>query len=219
MKPAAWTELEPRPDEDALVRRYLPLCQYLAGRVRPASARDEALSGAMLGVLEAVRTHEEGRGESLKTRVNRLARCRMADRLRVAGALSRGEMRQRGEAPPARLSLDAVPKDLRPARPDRALAGVDLADEVRSRVLARLPNGRLRRVFALYHLGGLSMDEIALLIGRTASTVSHLLTEASLELTGDGRLLRGRKATRPRRTKVATEKQTTTSTTGTAAYR
>lgn len=187
---AAWKSLPPVPDEEALVARYVPLARRLAASfvVRSGGLADpmEAFSGAMLGLLEAVRGHDPSRGAILKTHVRNVIVCRILDSTRQGGGpISRGAWRRGFRRP---LSLDALEQpDLvtPPVMPD---AGPELRDEVKA-VLRRLPCGRLRRAFALYHLDGLTCAEVGRELGVCESMISLALAEAALILTGDRKAL------------------------------
>lgn len=172
----AWREYA-RSAEEELVRQHLPAARRLARRVagwgRP-ELRDDIEQEAALALVEAVRDYDPGRGIPFASYALWRVHCRVVDYLRAHGAEA-----NRGAAPPVpegeeRDSEDEGAGALRDAlERRRALLeapGVD-DEAVRNALLTQLERAvaslpeRDRQVLALYWEEGLSLAEIARVLG------------------------------------------------------
>lgn len=186
-----WLSLPLREDEAALVARYEPMARCVVrrfvahvGEQAGVCDADEAFSGAMMGVWEAVRTWKDGKGAKLSAYVYRLAHARMLDALRGKGGIMDryGRLRIRLLADHAPDGWDgdreATPPGLAKCCP--MLEAVD-EDDAAEALLALVPPGRLRRVFRRYHLDGLRLHEIGAEEGMCESNVSLIRMQARRE--------------------------------------
>lgn len=179
--------LTPAEGEAELVARHTAMAQKLAARfaarqVYPLGA-GEAFSGAMEGVLEAVRTHDLAREDSypLYKRCKALACRRMIDAARRSGHASRGEAARR--RPPA-AALCHDPVDAGDASAQRREA-LERADLVAWLLECLKPASRL--ALTLYYLDGLQLGEVARRLGVSISQACRLVKGALRHLRGGRR--------------------------------
>jgi RNA polymerase sigma factor for flagellar operon FliA len=82
----AYSEVQPAPDMDALVRKHADLVKriayHLAGRLPPQVEVDDLMQAGMMGLLEAAQNYATGRGASFETFAGIRVRGAMLDALR-----------------------------------------------------------------------------------------------------------------------------------------
>lgn len=178
---------EPVVNEAAVVEEYLELAHKQArwAVYRSGGSIDEsdALSGALLGLLRAVRTYDPTRGVTLRSYATLMIRLTITDSLRELG-IHRAAWR-RGNRPPCQLySTDSDTISNTTPFDD---GGLENREEVDA-LLRRIPSIRLQRVFSMYHLEYMTLKQIGREIGISEARVGHLLTRAGKILTGGRRL-------------------------------
>jgi RNA polymerase sigma factor for flagellar operon FliA len=115
----AYSEMQPAPDMDALVRKHADLVKriafHLAGRLPPQVEVDDLMQAGMMGLLEAAQNYSTGRGASFETFAGIRIRGAMLDALRKLDWAPRSVHRK---ARAAALALREV----------EALRGAEVAD-------------------------------------------------------------------------------------------
>ena len=172
-------------DTQQLVIDSLPLAAHIAGniskrlppRVDPRDLRQEAC----LGLLDAARRYDAGKGVPFGAYARRRIRGAVMDGLRREDHLARAARAQ------ARAEGAEVPvQSIQLTAPDQVVGGLtspheDTVDAERARLVAdaieTLP-ARLRAVLRAYYWNGDFMTEIAGELGICSARVSHLHCDA-----------------------------------------
>jgi RNA polymerase sigma factor for flagellar operon FliA len=193
MDRGAWREYA-RSAEEELVRQHLPAARRLARRVagwdRP-ELRDDVEQEAALALVEAVRDYDPGRGVPFASYALWRVHCRVVDFLRAHGAEAGRRAAPLGAREDERGTGDeeagALQDALRRCRDRLAAPGAD-DEAVRNALLAQLERAvaslpdRDRQILALYWEEGLSLAEIARVLGVSRTRAWELHSRALARL-------------------------------------
>ena len=193
----AWQQRGERAARDALIRHYLPLVEFLAGRAArsvPASFRPDLIGFGVLGLMDALDKYQPARGLRFETYGSRRIRGAMADGIRSLQWLPRGAVTRASRVIEqivpvdfhSALTTDGAPlRDALPGDEESVLEKLERrADhEEVARAIRALPE-RERAVIERYYYQRRSLADIGAELGVTESRACQVHRSALRLLEG-----------------------------------
>ena len=193
----AWQQRGERAARDALIRHYLPLVEFLAGRAArsvPALFRPDLIGFGVLGLMDALDKYQPARGLRFETYGSRRIRGAMADGIRSLQWLPRGAVTRASRVIEqivpvdfhSALTTDGAPlRDALPGDEESVLEKLERrADhEEVARAIRALPE-RERAVIERYYYQRRSLADIGAELGVTESRACQVHRSALRLLEG-----------------------------------